>query len=346
MLVKAAKDIARQWVIDEASKEPGFHGAYYAGSATWLADNAVLPATSDIDIMVVLDDPNPKDKLGKFIYQNVLLEVTYLPREQVESPELVLGHYHLAGSFRRPNVILDPSGQLTELQRMVAKGFAKCAWVYRRCEQARDTVVTRLQGLDTSAPFHEQVTSWLFAAGGLPHVLLVAGLQNPTVRRRYVAARELLESYGRLDFYENLLELLGCAQMSRARVEAQLPALIEVFDAAKTVIKTPFFFAADISNMARPVAIEGSRELIECGYHREAIFWMVATYSRCQMVLYHDAPVALQERFHQGYDQLLGELGITSTADLDQRSEQIQAFLPRLWDVTEAILTANPEIED
>ena len=161
-----------------------------------------------------------------------------------------------------------------------------------------------------------------------------------------MAARELLESYGRLDFYENLLELLGCAQMSRARVEAQLPALIEVFDAAKRVIKTPFFFAADISNMARPVAIEGSRELIECGYHREAIFWMVATYSRCQMVLYHDAPVALQDRFHQGYDQLLGELGITSTADLDQRSEQIQAFLPRLWDVTEAILTANPEIED
>jgi hypothetical protein len=346
MLVKDAKEVARQWVIDEASSVPGFYGAYYAGSTTWLADNVVLPATSDLDIMVVLDDPTPKDKIGKFIYQNVLLEVTYLPREQVQSPDVVLGHYHLAGSFRRPNVILDPSGQLTKLQREVSKGFVQRTWVYRRCEQARDTVIKRLQGLNSPAPFHEQVTAWLFAAGGLPHVLLVAGLQNPTVRRRYVAARELLEGYGRLDFYESLLELLGCAQMSRARVENQLPALSEVFDVAKAVIETPFSFAADISDMARPVAIEGSRELIECGYHREAIFWMVATYSRCQMVLSHDAPVALQDRFSHGYRQLLSELGIASAADLQQRGEQIQAFLPQLWDVTEAILAANPEIED
>jgi hypothetical protein len=61
------------------------------------------------------------------------------------------------------------------------------------------------------------VTAWLFATGVTTHVLLVAGLKNPTVRQRYVATRELLADYGRVDFYETLLELLGCAQMSRAR---------------------------------------------------------------------------------------------------------------------------------
>ncbi len=286
MLVQDAKAIARQWVIEEAQTIPDFYAAYYAGSTTWLAENALLPATSDVDIMVVVDDPNPLEKLGKFIYRNVLLEVAYLPKDQLPSPHAILGDYHLAGSFRQPNIILDPTGQLTKLQAAVSQEYAKRHWVTRRCEQANQRVIERVQGLNPSAPLHDQITTWLFAVGGMPHVLLVAGLQNPTVRRRYLAAKELLEGYGHVDFYETLLDCLGCAQMNRQQVEDHLAALAKVFDAAKEVIKTPLFFAADISENARVVAIDGSRELIEQGYHREALFWMVATYSRCQMVLY------------------------------------------------------------
>jgi hypothetical protein len=143
-----------------------------------------------------------------------------------------------------------------------------------------------------------------------------------------------------------LLELLGCAQMSRARVVEHLAALTEVFDATKTVVKTPFFFASDISDLARPVAIDGSRELIERGQHREAIFWITATYSRCQKVLHHDAPVEMQEQFDPGYRHLLADLGVTSSADLHQRAEQVQAFLPQLWEVAEQIMAANPGIEE
>jgi hypothetical protein len=148
-----------------------------------------------------------------------------------------------------------------------------------------------------------------------------------------------------LDFYPTLLEMLGCAQMSREQVEQHLAALAEVFDAAKAVVKTPFFFASDINDIARPIAIDGSRELIERGDQREAIFWIVATYSRCQKVLYHDAP-ELQARFNPGYRRLLAELGITSLADLQQRAEQIKDLLPRVWAVAEAIVAANPGIED
>ena len=346
MLVKEAKAVARRWVLEEGSQIPGFWGAFFHGSTTWLPDDAILPATSDLDVMVVLAAPNPPDKLGKFIYRDVMLEVSYLPRDQLQSPEQILGLSHLAGSFRVPSIIADPSGELTPLQAAVAKEYAKRAWVYKRCENARDKILNNLQGVRASAPFHDQVLPWLFATGVTTHVLLVAGLKNPTVRRRYVAVRELLADYGRLDFYPSLLELLGCAQMSRGQVEEHLAALTEVFDVAKTVIKTPFPFAADITDIARPVAIDGSREMIERGDHREAIFWMVATYSRCQQVLYRDAPEELQERFTPGYRRLLGALGITSFADLRQRGEQVKAFLPRLWEVAECILEANPEIED
>ena len=346
MLVGHAKDVARRWVFEEARTVPGFRGAFIHGSTNWLPDAAVLAATSDVDVVVVLADPLPPPKVGKFAYRDVLLDVSYLPSDQLRSPDLILAQSHLAGSFRTASVILDPSGRLTDLQAVVSKDYAKRRWVHRRCEHARDKVLRNLQGLNESEPFHDQVVSWLFGTGVTTHVLLAAGLRNPTVRRRYVAARELLADYGRPDFYDTLLEMLGCAQMSRARAEHHLAALADVFDAAKSVVTTPFFFASDISDAARPIAIDGSRELIERGDHREAVFWLVATYSRCQKVLHHDGTAELRERFDPGYRDLLGDLGIISFADLRQRGELVKGHLPRVWAVAEAIMAANPDIED
>src|SRR5688500_5295208 len=114
MLVKEAKALARQWVMEEASRVPSFYGAFYHGSTNWLPDDATLPAASDMDVMVVLAEPNPPDKLGKLIYRDVMLEISYLPADQLQSPDIVLGQYHMAGSFRTPGIILDPSGQLTK----------------------------------------------------------------------------------------------------------------------------------------------------------------------------------------------------------------------------------------
>jgi hypothetical protein len=228
----------------------------------------------------------------------------------------------------------------------VARDYAKRRWVRKRCEHARDKVLGHLEGVREGRPFHDQAMSWIFGAGVTTHMLLVAGLKNPTVRRRYVAVRELLADYERMDLYATLLDMLGCAQMSAARVEQHLIAMAEAFDAAKAVIKTPFPFASDISDIARPAALDGSRALIERGLHREAIFWIVVTYSRCQSVLDQDAPAEMQARFDPGYRRLLADLGITSFADLAQRTDQVKNELPSIMQAAESILAANPEIED
>ena len=44
-----------------------------------------------------------------------------------------------------------------------------------------------LGGVTPARPWPGQVLAWLFACGVTCHVLLVAGLRNPTVRTRYVA---------------------------------------------------------------------------------------------------------------------------------------------------------------
>jgi len=347
VLVKDAKDIARRWVAEQASDIPGYRGALFHGSIGWLPDDALIPALSDVDVMLVLDMPEPPPlKLGKTPYQGLLLDVSVLASDELSPPERILGQYHLAGSFRSASIIADPSGLLACCQAVVARHFAVRRWVRQRCEHAHARVLRNLQSLRESDPLHDQVTAWLFATGVTTHILLVAGLRNPTVRTRYVATRALLSDYGYADFYEFLLRLLGCAELSRADVERHLPALAEAFDAAKAVIATPFPFASDITGAARPFAIDGSQDLMERGFHREAVFWMVATASRCQKVLAHDAPDEVREQLLPGYRQLLGDLGIASFADLQERCDEVRAALPTIREVAEAIMAANPEIVD
>jgi hypothetical protein len=348
MLVREAKAVARQWVLKHGRQTPGFVGAYFAGSVNWLADDAQLPATSDLDVHLALEGVEGEGsvpKLGKFVYREVLLEVSSIAREALRSPEAVLGSPHLAGAFRTRSVIVDPTGGLTALQEVVSREYADRHWVRTRCERAASGVRDRARSLDEAAPLHDQATTAVFAAGVTTHMLLAAGLKNPTVRKRYVAVRAVLAEYGRLDFHEPLLGLLGGAALDRARVEQHLDAVAAAFDAAKRVVKTPYRFASDISDAARRIAIDGSRELIERGFHREAVFWIAATYGRCRHIFAADAPDLLP-RFDPGYRELLADLGLESFRERQRRCREVEAFLPRLWEVAEEILAANREIRD
>lgn len=345
MLAGEAKAMARRWVLDNAAGISGFCGAFYHGSTNWLPNEALLPPTSDLDVMVVLDAADPPQKPGKFLYRGVLLEVSYLSHEHLQSPELVLGQYHLAGSFRGPSIIADPDGLLTPIHEVVAREYTRRRWVRARCAHAREKALHGLLGRD-DAPFHDQVNTWLFPTGITTHVLLVAGLRNPTVRRRYAAARELLLDYGQAAFYETLLAQLGCATMTAERAAEHLHALGTAFDDATAIVRSPFFFAADISAAARPIAIGGSEELIARGLHREAIFWIVATYCRCMAVFAQDGTPELRAHHDPGFHHLLADLGVDTTADLRRHKDALVDFMPRVWAVAEAIMAANPAITE
>ena len=153
--------------------------------------------------------------------------------------------------------------------------------------------------------------AWLFPTGVTTHVLLTAGPRNPTVRLRFLAARTLLADYGRPGFHQELLALLGCAELPRERVERHLTAMTAAFDTAAAVAATPFPFSSDITPAARPVAVDGSRDLIDRVHHREAVFWIAATYARCLAILASDAPAAAPGHT-PGFSELLGDLGIAS----------------------------------
>lgn len=343
MKVREARAVASRWVAAHAGEIPGFAGAFLSGSAIWLPAEEELPATSDVDVMVVTADHPPPPKLGKLPYGGLLVEVSFLSWEQLGTCERVLSSWYLAGSFRTDTVLADPSGRLARLREAVAGEWATRRWVRRRCRDAERRILDGLAGLDPAQPSHDQVTTWLFATSLTTEVLLTAGLRNPTVRKRYLAARELLHAYGRPEFHQALLDQLGCADLTRAQVERHLEAMTAAFDATAAVARTPFPFAADITAAARPVAVDGSRELIARGDHREAVFWIVASYARCLKLLHADAPT-LVPAFEPGFHALLADLGIATLSDLPHRARRLRAFLSEVTQVSEAILAANPGI--
>jgi predicted nucleotidyltransferase len=100
MKIREARAAAIDWVNRYASREIWFEGAYFSGSTVGRRDDEELAIGSDVDVFVVTKEDHPPPKLGKFIYNHVLLEVTYLSWGQLMHAEEVLESYHLAGSFQ------------------------------------------------------------------------------------------------------------------------------------------------------------------------------------------------------------------------------------------------------
>ncbi|MFF7632875.1 hypothetical protein ACFZB9_06940 [Kitasatospora sp. NPDC008050] len=343
MDIETARRAAVDWVEREGRRYDGYRGAYFSGSTVALAPEAALPVGTDVDIMLVTGNPAAGPKLGKFRHRSVLLEVTPVSWDELRPVPAVLANYHLAAGLSRDTVIDDPTGDLRELQLEVARHFADEAWVRRRCEGVRRRIETSLASLDTSAPWHDQVTGWLFPTGITTHLLLVAALRNPTVRLRYLRAREVLDEYGLTDRYPGLLRLTGCQNLTAERVEQHVDALARTFDEAAALARTPVLFSSDITAAARPIAIDAGYELARRGDHREAVFWITATFARCHKILATDAPHR-EQALRPAFAGLLADLGINSPGDLRTRAEETIAALPLAWRTAEEIIAANPDI--
>ncbi|MGK5740574.1 hypothetical protein [Micromonospora sp. URMC 103] len=332
-----ARAVAARWVRERAARDAGVRGAFFSGSTVGLADAAVLPASSDVDVLLVRDEPAVRP--GKFRHEGVLLEVSTVTWGELGGPEDVLGSWVFGPCFRTDTVIVDPTGRLAALRERVAAGFADPVWVRRRCAGVRRRVEDGLRVLDGGAPLHAQVTGWLFPTSVVALLPVVAGLRDPTVRRRYVVAREVLAAYGLADRYPALLGLLDGGGVPAGRVREHLAGLARTFDVAASVARTRFPFSADVTAAARPVVVDGSREMVEAGWHREAMFWIVATYARCHAILASDAPergAGLSPLF----EAALADLGVASVAQRRRRADEVLGGLPGWWSVVERMVAA------
>jgi len=299
---------------------------------------------------------------GKQLVDGVLVDVSYLDERAVADPARVATSFVYAPSFRGGQVLADPTGHLGRLEAAIAPSFAAPAAVRARTADVNRRIRARLTALDPDAAWAELVLQWLFPTSLTAVGRLVAALRMPTVRQRYLRARAVTPPAE----YERLLALLGCADATPGLVARHLDAVAERFDEAAAVLgatepvagpagatapshprpsATPappepaerpaapagggprLPFAADLTPAGRPVAIDGSRELVDAGNHREAVFWVVATAARCQAALNARAPALAADR-EQAFRALVADLtGLRGPTDVLTRRDALLADL-------------------
>jgi hypothetical protein len=335
--IDQAQRVAADWVHRYDFGGLPVVGAFLAGSTIEADGAAELAPESDVDVAVVVDGPAPA-KLGKLDVGGVRVEVTYLPWSELADPERVARVPHLAPSFARDTVLTDPDGRLRRLQAQVGPMFARADVVEDRCAHVLDRMAA------PPAPtggWPETVTGWLFPTSLSTHVVLVAARRNPTVRLRYLRAREVLHERGLAAHYPDLLAQLGCLDVTPSLVSTHLAALTAAFDAAAASGPTSFFFASDITPGARPIAIDGTAGLVARGDHREAVFWLLATFSRCLQILdASDAPG--RDRHHAAFAAAVAELtGLRAPEDVGRRRAELRAVLPGLRELARTIVAQD-----
>src|SRR3954447_8647544 len=339
MRIDEAQAVAATWVRRHDFGPLPVVGAYLAGSTLEAEGSDELAAESDVDVVVVVEGAAPA-KLGKLDVAGVRVEVTYLPWSELADAERVARVPHLAPSFARDTILSDPEGRLHRLQQEVEPLFARPDVVLDRCTQVLQRMA---EPVAATSSWPEAVTGWLFPTSLSTHVVLVAARRNPTVRLRYLRAREVLAEYGRGDRYPELLAQLGCLEVTPQLVSTHLRALATAFDAAASRGPTTFFFATDITAGSRPIAIDGTAAMVQRGEHREAVFWLLATFSRCLQIL--DATDAAdRSRHHAAFAAALEDLvRVRTPGDLARRRSEVLAGLPRLRDLAREILGQDAE---
>ncbi|MFI6128371.1 hypothetical protein [Micromonospora sp. NPDC051141] len=335
MRVDAARAVAVDWVRERMRADPSVEGALFSGSTVGLPGDAELPVWSDVDVLLVRDSPGVK--VGKFVHRGVLLEVSSVTWAQVGEPEDVLGSWVFAPMFRTDAVIADPSGRLAAVRRRVAVGYADPVWVRRRCAGVRRRIEDGLRGLDAGAPFAEQVLAWVFPTSLVAVWPAVAGLVDPTVRRRFVRASEVLTRFGFGAWYPELLAAVDGGGVGAARVREHLAGLAVVFDEVAGLPREGFAFGADLAVAGRPVVFDGGLALVAAGRHREAMFWVVVTWARCLVVLGAVAPER-ERALRSGLVAVLADLRVVSAADRRRRADAVLASLPGWQSVVDAIV--------
>jgi hypothetical protein len=368
---ETAREAVAAWVARQANADPAFRGAFLTGSLTALPADAPLPRTSDVDVTVVIAEqpagPPRERRKGKRLVDGLLLDVSYLDEGALADPTRVAASFVYAPSFRGGQVLADPTAQLARLEAAIAPGFATPAAVRARTADVHRRIRARLSALNPRAAWADLVLTWLFPTS-LPAVAaLVAALRTPTVRLRYLRAREVVAPAE----YERLLALLGCADVAPRLVERHLDVVTTWFDETAALLARaedgptiapaasdrgavsdrgaasdraaaslgaaasagthgddpPLPYAADLTPDARPVAIDGSRVLLDSGDHREAVFWIAATAARCQAALTARAAAVAEERAPQ-FRALVADLtGLRTPADVLTRRDALLATL-------------------
>jgi hypothetical protein len=307
------------------------------GGILTLPHEAPFPSYRDIDFNIVCDGVE-QTTTHDVAQGGLILEYSRVSSQRYRTAEDILANPELAANLARDSILADPHGLLGPLQQVVASQYAELRWVAARVGYEQQMVLRILAGLHHEAAPDKVL--WLLTSATLflSGLLAEASLRAPTHRRSLVLMREVLYGQGHAELHEAVLRLLGWARLGRQEVEQYLDDCAEAFDCAVAVTRTPVPFQAKLQPHVRPYLVDGAREMIVQGYHREAMFWISGFLLFANTAIQCDAPAADKPRFQALFDRLVAEMGLCTPADVAARAQEAQALADALFAVADGLV--------
>ncbi len=337
------EEIGRRWVEEEGRRLPGFCGAFFHGSINWMEPEDPFPETSDLDIMVVVKDRRCIQERRKLLIDGIILEASFMALDDLKSPEEILRTHYLAGSFRCNRIIADETGWLAEITAFVSRHYYERVWVEARCRRVLEKARTAF-AFDPHAGFAAAVNAWAFTAGAAAHLILVAGLENPTVRTRCLRTKALLQRFGMAATHEQLLDLLHCRRWTRSQTSDRFLQLNPFMERASALVDDSFAFRADMTEAGRRTAVEDGLRCCRQGLHREMVFWLYVSTVRTYQVLQQNGTAREAAQAEAFLWALLQDCGIDSLQDLRDSHGKAALGLGALWPDAQRLMDRHPDI--
>lgn len=341
MHVEAVIEIAREWVETRGREEPGFCGAHLMGSINQMSSDADFPSYKDVDMHMVADG---EGRMVDQLYRGVYLECAVGESDRYATPERILADPEIAPHLAIDSIISDPDKKLADLQRIVARDYAKRPWVVARLDREKEWASSYWE-----QSRHEDSTggvwyrlSWMF--NFLAGLVAIADLAPPTHRRSLVLMGDILKREGRPDILESVLELWGFAQLTKSDVESLLLDCGKLFDLATEVTKTPVPFQFKLRPFIRPYVVEGAQEMINEGHYREAVYWIALFTTVANSAIQADGKDAQRAWAHSLHDRLLAMTDWLEVSDLDARISRARFLMEDVFAFADDLANRNPQI--
>lgn len=364
MDVEQAKEMARAWVEANRGRWPGLRAAHLVGGITALAEDAPFPAERDVDMHLIfaagsamLADEGNHFGILEETYGGIAIEAGLKADDLYRSAESVLGNPEIAYHLTVDSVLYDPDGLLATLQPRVRRDYHRRRWVSARLDHERRGLA---KGWELLAFAREQwgasgevnilgyTTSFATAA------LWVAALQPPKLGGRIVLRlREILAAYGRLDLHEEMLAVLGLADVTPPEVKCFLEEATESFDLALVLRQAHPELAREFGPFQhklhahlRPYFVETCRGMLDEGFHREALGWVLPYHLATADVVLAHGPEAIKATIAARQEALLRRLGLLTDAERARAVARAKALYARIFALAEEIAAGHPGIVD
>jgi hypothetical protein len=317
-------NIARDTATHRMAARRSLLSAYVAGSVA--ANEPLLGDATDIDLILIDAEPPPLAREIIPLTEQVVLDIQTRHQSEYANPKTLRVHPWRGPEMCEPLFINDPR-HVFELAQASARGqFHRADFVAARARAflalARDNLhVTALPGAAPTAPvtFGDLCLTLLHTANAAITLTGFPGAGRRLMLKLEVAARKL----GRADLYDEMMAIIGPAQVERPLAEALLAQWSAAYRQGQTE-------AEELIHPARRAIYErGFQALIQADRAAEGLWLLLFTW---QALVKH---LSTTSAHAEAWAHFLNILGMADPDSFHARGLQARAYLDLVTDAVE-----------